>query len=315
MDKDPESTELPGQSKKASRAADDPRNKIRAEHTTLTIDYIDKNPTAVVDDVTNDLCAKFDGLSITSSAVEKHMKTHCSLSLKRVHPQVQARNAERTIFMRQDAVQLWIKNGVDFMTNCVFIDEAGFNLHLVRLYAWSKKGKPAKVEVPNNAGINLSILRCISAEGIIHISKRDPKPSKKRRRNETSTASGPGATSEHFLEYLEDMMDTLDEHGMQGRYLVLDNARIHHTQKVQNLVSARGYHLLFLPPYSPFLNPIEECWSKLKANVRRGPVKTSRDQLSARIREAANKITQQDCRNWVLHAQSYWQRCLSMEDL
>jgi transposase len=60
-------------------------------------------------------------------------------------------------------------------------------------------------------------------------------------------------------------MDVLDRNNMNGHYLVMDNAPIHTPAAVRASVGSRGYKCLYLPPYSPFLNPIEECWAKVKA--------------------------------------------------
>jgi transposase len=57
----------------------------------------------------------------------------------------------------------------------------------------------------------------------------------------------------------------LDRNDMKGHYLVMDNAAIHTPVKVRALVESRGYTHLYLSSYSPFLNPIEEFWSKVKA--------------------------------------------------
>jgi transposase len=54
----------------------------------------------------------------------------------------------------------------------------------------------------------------------------------------------------------------------KGSLLVLDNARFHKSVKTKELVEKSGCHLLFLPPYSPDLNPIEIFWAVLKAKVR-----------------------------------------------
>lgn len=63
-------------------------------------------------------------------------------------------------------------------------------------------------------------------------------------------------------------MGTLDKHEISGRYIVLDNAAIHKVAAVQGFIENRGYKAGYLPPYSPFLNPIELFWSKVKAGVK-----------------------------------------------
>jgi transposase len=63
-----------------------------------------------------------------------------------------------------------------------------------------------------------------------------------------------------------DVLD-LDQNDMNGNNLVMDNAPIHTPAKVRDLVEGRGYMCLYLPPYSLFLNPIEEFWSKIEAEI------------------------------------------------
>lgn len=53
-----------------------------------------------------------------------------------------------------------------------------------------------------------------------------------------------------------------------GQVLILDNASFHRSEKSKQLVEAVGCKLMFLPPYSPDLNPIEKCWAHIKAKVR-----------------------------------------------
>ena len=108
------------------------------------------------------------------------------------------------------------------------------------------------------------------------------------------------------------VMDTLDKHDKKGMFIVLDNCRIHHSQFVTDVITRRGYKALFMLPYSPFLNPIEECWSKIKKLIRRNPL-DERDTLTLRIAEACLKVTVEDCNGWIRHAETYWDRCLKKE--
>jgi hypothetical protein len=62
----------------------------------------------------------------------------------------------------------------DFEKNCIFLDEAGFNLHMTRTRGWSKKGRPAKSVVPASRGTSITILQAISSQGAIDISLRNP---------------------------------------------------------------------------------------------------------------------------------------------
>ncbi|ORE02425.1 hypothetical protein BCV72DRAFT_188599, partial [Rhizopus microsporus var. microsporus] len=70
--------------------------------------------------------------------------------------------------------------------------------------------------------------------------------------------------------------------------------RIHHSAFVVDAINKRGYKPLFMPPYSPFLNPIEECWAKIKNNIKRNPLDTN-SKLTPRIVEACQSVAVEDC--------------------
>jgi len=134
----------------------------------------------------------------------------------------------------------------------VFLDESGFSLALSVLYGWGKKGKPLVEAVPARRGKNLSVLGAFDIEGMV------------------ATTSKQGAMTradvEQFLR--RDLLPRL----LPGCVLVLDNASIHKGGRIERLVKRAGCRVLYLPPYSPDLNPIELAWSFVKHWVRRcGP--------------------------------------------
>jgi transposase len=116
------------------------------------------------------------------------------------------------------------------------------------------------------------------------------------------------------MAFLIHVMYVLDKHSLKGCNLVIDNAPIHKPEKTTEEANKRGYRIIYLPPYSPFSNPIEEFWAKVKILVRRFPM-TDRDNLVASIREAAEKVTPEDCQDWVRHPESFFERCLNKEEL
>lgn len=65
------------------------------------------------------------------------------------------------------------------------------------------------------------------------------------------------------------MASVLNKLGLNNMFVIMDNAAIHKTPDVYKAVRDHEHTPLFLPPYSPFLNPIEECWSKIKGEVRK----------------------------------------------
>ena len=294
-------------------------SKLTEVHSQFLIDYIDKNPTSVLADIRQKLCDAFQGLSISISALHRHLVQKCKVTLKKLEKLPAARNTDRVIKLRKEKVEEWeTMQHLDFTKNCVFIDEAGFNMHTQRNYGRSPKGTPAKGTVPTGKGVNVTILGAISEAGVIDISLKKPQAgstSKKRKVNgkAVNVVNGRiGTRTEHYLAYLSNVMDVLDKNNMKGHYLVVDNAPIHTPATVRALIESRGYTCLYLPPYSPFLNPIEEFWAKVKAGIRRNGLSAD-DRLSDRICESVNKVTRSDCQAWIRHAASFFTRCKNEE--
>jgi transposase len=162
----------------------------------------------------------------------------------------------------------------------VFVDEMGTNTSLSPLYAWSRRGERAPAKVPRNRGKNTTLLASMSSEGI-----------------------GPclavqGATNKAVFEaYVEEV---LAPSLRPGQVVVMDNLSAHKGEEVRELIEARGCELLFLPPYSPDLNPIEEAFSKIKGLLRKAEACT-REALIEAIGEAISAVTAWDVRGFFEH--------------
>ena len=88
---------------------------------------------------------------------------------------------------------------------------------------------------------------------------------------------------------------------LRGQVVVLDGLGAHRTERVRELVEARGADLLFLPSYSPDLNPIEEAFSKIKHLVRKAGARM-REALVEAIARALAAVTTEDAASWFVHA-------------
>ncbi len=86
----------------------------------------------------------------------------------------------------------------------------------------------------------------------------------------------------------------------RGEIVFLDNCPIHKMDEIEEAIGARGAWVIFLPRYSPNLNPIENCWSKVKAILRSRKLRTLEELLDALV-EAFSSITLQDIRGWFSH--------------
>ena len=109
-----------------------------------------------------------------------------------------------------------------------------------------------------------------------------------------SRALEGSATREVFEAYLEHVLaPTLKP----GQVVVMDNLTAHKGERVRELIANRGCELLYLPPYSPDFNPIEEAFAKLKALVRKAEAR-SREVLLEAMGWALEALTVSDARSF-----------------
>jgi transposase len=102
---------------------------------------------------------------------------------------------------------------------------------------------------------------------------------------------------EIFLAYLEHV---LCPHLQPGDVVVMDNLSAHKVAGVRELLAGRGAELLYLPPYSPDFNPIEQCWSKIKLILRTLKARTA-EALQQAVARALAAITPDNARAWFAH--------------
>jgi len=146
-----------------------------------------------------------------------------------------------------------------------------------RRYARSHKGSRAHDAVPLNKPISTTMLSSIRVDG------------------STVPMIFSGAVNrERFKEYLKDyLIPTLKA----GDIVIVDNLRCHKGDGIIELVASVGASIIYLPPYSPDFNPIEQMWSKIKAYLRMVKARTV-DTLMTAIPMAFNTISAQDAIGW-----------------
>ena len=156
----------------------------------------------------------------------------------------------------------------------------GSNLGLTRRYGRAAPGQRVLDQVPGDRGGNVSTIGALGLDG-------------------TRTGlSVPGAIDgETMLFFVEELLvPTLK----RGDIVVMDNNPIHKLDDIEDAIEAVGALVLFLPTYSPDLNPIENCWSKVKSLLRSLKPRTLQDLLDALVK-AFSSITQQDILGWFQH--------------
>ncbi len=167
----------------------------------------------------------------------------------------------------------------------VFVDESGFSISMMRLRARAPKGKRAYGKVPRNRGKNQTLIASMTLEGGMGASM---------------TIEG-GTDAPVFEAYVEkELAPSL----VAGQVVVFDRLGAHRTEKARELIEARGCEVVFLPSYSPDLNPIEEAFSKIKNLVRKAGERT-REELDRAIAQALKAVTLRDVVGWFAHCGCY----------
>jgi transposase len=161
----------------------------------------------------------------------------------------------------------------------VFVDEGGVNRKMARLYARAHRSEQAVGHAPAGWGKNTTLTGAMTECGLLVLDRR----------------VGGGTTKARFLAFV---VAVLCPALSPGQTVVMDNLWAHKTPGVRAAIEAVGCGVLFVPPYSPELNPIEKLWSKLKGILRRIGARTQ-EALEVAIAEAAGAITSSDAANWI----------------
>lgn len=185
-----------------------------------------------------------------------------------------------TVFDVQEKRKEWKETITpEMVEHLVFLDESGVNTDLTRLYGRALSSQRAVDHAPLNTPRTTTVLSSIRLDG-----------------EKAFTTYQGGTTGERFVQYLkETLLPTL----RPGDIVVMDNMRSHHVKAVREILEAKGMKVLYLPPYSPDLNPIEKMWSKMKAIFRKWKIRCLQ-QLPDAIQRAPACVSQLDCLHWFL---------------
>jgi transposase len=173
----------------------------------------------------------------------------------------------------------WLVSRFD-VRRLVFVDESGMHTSMDRLRSRAPKGERAYGKIPRNRGKNTTLIASMSLHGM----------------GEAMCVEG-STDALAFEVYVEHFLaPTLKE----GQVVVFDNLGAHRTQRIRELIEARGAELVFLPSYSPDLNPIEQAFSKIKNILRKLGARTHEALIEA-MSGALSAITPGDAAGWFDH--------------
>jgi transposase/type IV secretory pathway VirB2 component (pilin) len=157
------------------------------------------------------------------------------------------------------------------------LDESGVTTSLTRFYGRCLGGKRIHEATPGGHWKILTILGAMSTRGILA----------------AMTIAEP-TDSDIFLAYVQQLLSPALQ---PGDVVVMDNLRPHKMASVREWIEKQGASVLYLPPYSPDLNPIEKAWTKLKQLLRSAKAR-SQETLEQAIAELLPHITPADAQAW-----------------
>jgi transposase len=169
--------------------------------------------------------------------------------------------------------------GLD-LEKLVFLDESGINTIMGRRYGRCLQGKRLVDASPAGQWKSNTLLAAIRLDGVVAPMVLD----------------GP-VNGESFAIYIEESLVPELE---AGDIVIMDNLPAHKSQRVTQAIERVGCSLVYLPPYSPDFNPIENMWSKVKASLRKAAARTF-DSMVQAVGEALRDVTLDDCQGYFGH--------------
>ncbi|WHQ68545.1 IS630-like element ISMex21 family transposase [Methylorubrum extorquens] len=158
----------------------------------------------------------------------------------------------------------------------VFLDETGAATNMARRYGRAPRGERCRLLVPQGHYKTTTVTAALRTTGLCALDLAD------------------GATNgQRFRDYVANRLVPVLR---PGDTVILDNLQAHKVSGIRERVEAAGARLLYLPPYSPEFNPIEQIFAKLKALLRTAAARTVADLWDA-IRNAFTRFTPDECCN------------------
>ncbi len=190
------------------------------------------------------------------------------------------RDTPRVRRLRRRFAKRITEEWVQVLRRLKFIDESGVNFGLTRLFGRALPGQRVVEATPGDSGSHYTLLAALGLQGL-----QAPWILK---------GAMDGTAFEVYIE--QALLPTL----RHGDLVLMDNLSFHKGPHIRQLIASVGAQLEFLPPYSPDLNPIELCWSKVKTALRSAKAHTFEALLEA-LADAFGSVAKQDIKAWFAH--------------
>lgn len=162
----------------------------------------------------------------------------------------------------------------------VFLDETGANTAMQRTHGYAPKGERVVGSVPLGGWQAVTFVGALTAQGLV-----------------APWALEGALNGDWFVAYVEQVLAPALR---PGQVVVMDNLPCHKVAGVEEALAGAGCRVLYLPPYSPDLNPIENAYSKLKRGLRDWAARTVQGVMDG-LRRLVGRFSPAECRNYFRH--------------
>jgi len=271
------------------------RPKILNEEMKLAIKtLVDDDCTISLKSISEKISTQY-GITVCKNTINRVLEGF-NYSVKRVSLIPTRRNDEAAISARRTYALSYIDLLDKFgESDILFLDEFGCNISMRHTRGRSLTGSRAVCTVPALRSRNVSVCATMSVNGILKYQ-----------------VENRAFNSDIFLKYMQNLCDTLKEKNMKGCVIVMDNVPFHKCKNIREFVELNGHMIMLLPPYSPFLNPIENLFSKWKGFLKSAQCSSEEDLLRA-IHSGVEEISENDCSGFYRNMFKYISRCLKNE--
>ena len=210
--------------------------------------YIDSNPCFYLEEIQESYVTQFTQ-TISQSTICRIIRRDLKYTRKKL-----TRQAREALPIELDAYYDRLKPFYQYPEQIIFADETSKDQRsAIRNYAWSRVGTRALVSLPASRGTRVSCFAAFTTEGFLS----------------WTCTEGTFDRHEFHRAFMNTIYPYLNPWPLPRSILILDNAKIHMYPELEKLVNEKGAILIYLPPYSPQLNPIENAFALLKAWIQK----------------------------------------------
>lgn len=236
----------------------------------------------------------FDVASKTVSVSLIHREiTNFEFSFKRVQLIPERRNEMSNIETRFSFARQIMTLEVEKL---IYIDEFGVNCGMRKRYGRAPIGETPRKSVTTVRSKNFSVCAAMRKEGLISFKIQEE-----------------AYNRETFFNFIRDLILQITEMNLKNMTFIFDNVPFHKMNSIKEIIISSGNFLLFLPPYSPQLNPIEEAFSAWKEGIRSRNCQ-NKDDLCSAIHAEANRITTEACIGFFRHMNFFLIKAIAKEE-